>query len=47
MNELMFTGWQELGCGIMCLATGIGIGFFGRGILEALSMPDCEKEDGE
>ena len=43
MNELMFSGWQVVGCTVVCLAAGIGIGFFGRGIIEALSMPDCEK----
>lgn len=47
MNELLYTGIQIVGCGIICLAAGIGIGFFGRGILEALSMPDCDEEDGE
>lgn len=29
MNELMFTGWQVIGCAVMCLAAGIGIGVFG------------------
>lgn len=26
MSELMFTGWQVVGCAVMCLAAGIGIG---------------------
>lgn len=29
MNELMFTGLQMVGCAVMCLAAGIGIGVFG------------------
>ena len=47
MNELLYTGMQIVGCGVMCLAAGIGIGFYGRGILEALSMPDCDEEGEE
>lgn len=29
MNELLFTGWQAVGCAVMCLAAGVGIGVFG------------------
>lgn len=48
MSELTFTGWQVVGCAVMCLAAGVGIGVYGYRIVEALSMPDCEKceEDG-
>ena len=47
MSELMFTGWQVVGCAVMCLAAGVGVGVYWRGIIEALSMPDCKKCEEE
>ena len=38
---------QLIGCGIMCFAAGLGIGVFGLRIIEARSMPDCEKCEEE
>ena len=37
MNELMFTGLQTVGCAVMCLAAGIGIGVFGWEIVSVLA----------
>ena len=45
MSEILYTGLQVIGCMAICFAAGVGVGFFGRGIIEALSMPDCEKGD--
>ena len=25
MSELMFTGWQVVGCAVMCFAAGVGL----------------------
>ena len=25
MSELMFTGWQMVGCAVMCFAAGVGL----------------------
>ena len=47
MSELMFTGWQIVGCAIMCLAAGIGLGVYGYAIVQALKLPDCEKCEEE
>ena len=41
MNELMFTGWQVVGCALMCLAAGIGIGAVGLRLIELVRLPDC------
>ena len=41
MNELMFTGWQMVGCAVMCLAAGIGIGAVGLRIVDRAKLPDC------
>ena len=46
MNELMFTGLQRVGCAVMCLAAGIGIGVFGLiAVCAAFSGRKKDKED--
>ena len=40
MNELMFTGWQVVGCALMCLAAGIGIGAVGLRLIELVRLLD-------
>ena len=46
MNELMFTGLQMVGCAVMCLAAGIGIGVFGfLAVCAAFSGRKQDKED--
>ena len=37
MNVLMFTGLQMVGCAVMCLAAGIGIGAVGWEIVSVLA----------
>lgn len=41
MNEVMFTGWQVVGCAVMCIAAGIGIGAVGLRLVDLLKLPDC------
>ena len=41
MNELMFTGLQMVGCAVMCLAAGIGIGAVGIRLVDRAKLPDC------
>ncbi len=36
MNELMFTGLQMVGCAVMCLAAGIGIGAVGLRLIDLM-----------
>ena len=43
MNELLFTGWQIVGCTVALLAAGIGIGFFGRGIIDVVKPGKGER----
>ena len=48
MNELMFTGLQMVGCAVMCLAAGVGIGMFGLRLIDQAQLPDCSGcEEGE
>ena len=44
MNELMFTGLQMVGCAMMCLATGIGIGAVGIRLIDLIMQQrtNCE-----
>ena len=48
MSELMFTGWQMVGCAVMCFAAGIGIGAVGLWLVDRFRLPDCEScQEGE
>lgn len=48
MSELTFTGWQMVGCAVMCVAAGVGIGAVGLRIVEREKQPDCAScGDGE
>lgn len=44
MNELMFTGLQVVGCALMCLAAGAGIGVFGWDLFSAENGRGQNKE---
>ena len=44
MNELMFTGLQMVGCAVMCLAAGIGIGAVGLRLLDRIMQ---QRTNGE
>ena len=43
MSELMFTGWQVVGCAVMCFAAGVGLTVTGLAALNGRR----EKPEGE
>ena len=47
MNELMFTGLQMVGCAVMCLAAGIGIGVTGFAAMNGRTRNESEKQKSE
>ena len=47
MNELMFTGWQIVGCAVMCLAAGIGIGATGFAAMNGRARNGAETQTSE
>lgn len=47
MSELMFTGWQVVGCAVMCLATGIGIGAMGFAAMNGRARNEAETQTSE
>ena len=47
MNELMFTGLQMVGCAVMCLAAGIGIGATGFAAMNGRARNGAETQTSE
>lgn len=44
---MTYTGMQMAGCAVMCLAAGIGIGFFGWQIVEEIAnRRESARQDG-
>ena len=44
MNELMFTGWQMVGCAVMCFAAGVGLAATGIAALKGCREKDEVEE---